>query len=361
MNKVDQQHKDMIKRILSDGTRKMDRTGVGTLSLFGQQMRFNMLDGFPLLTLRKIHTKSFIHEMLWFIGAFDQNKYGKFGNTNIRVLLESGGVTFWTEWPYQKYCKSREYRPELPDFNIKEFEAKILLDDDFAIEFGSLGKAYGKQWLDYGGHIEKKSTVNKNDVSYETIFHPGINQIDNVINLLKKDPDSRRIILDAWKVDEIEDTLLPPCHMMFQLYSEKMKPEHRFHAYSKWISDNSLSYGEPMEKYNFPERRLSLQLYQRSCDFYLGSPFNVAEYALLLHMISQIVNMVPHELIIDYGDVHLYSNSIEAAEKIIGRTSYDLPIIKLNKDIKNIYDFRYEDIKIENYRSHSNIKVDVAV
>ena len=337
INKVDQQHKDMIKKILSDGTRKMDRTGVGTLSLFGQQMRFNMSDGFPLLTLRKIHTKSVIYELLWFLGAYDDEK---FDNCNIRPLLDVG-VTFWTEWPYQKYCKSREYRPELPDFNLKEFEAKILLDDDFASEFGSLGKSYGKQWINFGDK--------------------GFNQIDYLINELKKNPDSRRLILNAWKADEIEDTLLPPCHMMFQLYSERMKPDDRLHSYSKWLVNNKLPLKPMSEGYNFPERRLSLQLYQRSCDFALGSPFNIAEYALLLHMISQVVNMVPHELIINFGDVHIYNNHIEQMKKLLERSGYDLPTLILNQDIKNIYDFRYEDIKIQNYKSHSNIKMDVAV
>lgn len=339
-NKVDQQHKDTINKILKYGTKKMDRTKTGTLSIFGHQMRFNMADGFPLLTLRKIHVKSFVHEMLWFLGAFDE-KYNKFGNSNIRVLLESGNVTFWSEWPYHSYLRSMEYRPELPYMNIKEFEAKIVLDDNFALEFGSLGKSYGKQWISYG---ENK-----------------FNQIDYLIEELKKDPDSRRLILNAWNSDEIKDTLLPPCHMMFQLYSEKMNPDDRLRSYSMWLHEKNLPHGRPMEEFGFPERKLSLQMYQRSCDFYLGSPFNVAEYALLLHMISQIVNMIPYELIINIGDAHLYSNSIEAAKKLLDREGYELPRLELNKNIKNIYDFRYEDIKIINYQSHPNIHVDVAV
>jgi len=356
-NKVDQQHKDLIKKILEHGVPKMDRTGTGTLSVFGHQLVYDMEEGFPLLTLRKIHIKSVIHELLWFLGSYDQDKYGQFGNTNIRYLLDHG-VTFWSDWPYKNYMKAREYRPELPEFNMKEFEAKIILDDDFAREFGSIGPGYGKQWINYGGRVDKTRTGYD---TFETKVTIGVNQIDNLIKLLKKDPDSRRLIVDAWKVDELEEMLLPPCHYTFQLWSKKMKPEHRFHSYTKWISKNKMTFGEPMEKYNFPERKLSMMLTIRSNDIFLGSPFNVAEYALLLHMISQVVNMVPNKLIINIGDAHLYNNSIEASKKLLDRTGFDLPTLTLNENIKSIYDFRYEDIKIENYRSHSNIPVPVAV
>ncbi len=359
-NKVDQQHKELIRKILRYGSTKKDRTGVGTKSIFAHQLVYDMEDGFPLLTLRKIHTKSFIHEMLWFLGAYDMVKYGPFGNTNIRYLLDNG-VTFWSEWPYYSYLRAREFRPELPDMNIKEFESKIIIDDDFAKEFGSIGPGYGKQWMSYGSHIEKKQLPGSYPITFETIIHPGVNQIDNVIELLKKDPDSRRMIVDAWKVDEIDDMLLPPCHYTFQLYSKKMKSEHRLHAYSSWISKNKLPFGRPMEEFNFPDRKLSMMLTIRSNDCFLGNPFNVAEYALLLHMIAQVVNMVPNKLFINIGDAHLYCNSIDAAKKLLDRSSYDLPTLSLNENIKNIYDFRYSDIKIENYRAHDNIHVDVAV
>jgi len=337
-NNVDIQHKEAIKKILKNGVKKIDRTGIGTRSLFGYQMRFDMAEGFPLLSLRKIHTKSVIHEMLWLLGAYDQEKYGSFGNTNIRYLLDNG-VTFWSDWPYYSYLRSREYRPELPDINMKTFEAKILMDDDFAREFGSIGPGYGKQWTNYGN---------------------GFNQVDYVINELIKYPDSRRIVLDAWKADEIEEMLLPPCHMMFQLYSHKMNNEDRLHAYSVWLSKNNL----PMKSLNgdnFPERKVSMHLYIRSQDLGLGNPFNVAEYSLLLNMIGQIANMVPHELIISFGDIHIYNNHIEQMKKLLKRSSYDLPILHLNQDIKNIYDFRYEDIVIEGYKAHDNLNMEVAV
>jgi len=701
-NRVDLQHKELIKKILTEGVEKIDRTGVGTKSIFGHQMRFLMGEGFPMVSIRRIHMKSTIHEMLWFLGAYDQGKYSSFGNTNIRYLLDHD-VTFWSDWPYKKYMESRKYRPELPEFNMNEFQAKIVLDDDFAREFGSIGPGYGKQWLSYGSRIEKKQKPGSYPIVFETIIHPGINQIETIIDQLKKDPDSRRIILDAWKVDELEEMLLPPCflsgvkvftskgykniedikvgekvfthlgnfkevnkifktpykgkilnirpryvshefgctpnhpflvkdkgwvnaenigindklcikinkssiipelkirsgvnqykdfkikdikldnmddwyimgyflgdgwinhinpkkgqiffaineeqeekivakiskrmslykdkkhigkvhrfecrnkkwyeilkefgrfshgkiipnwvqdapieyinvfldgyqdsdgsivkrnkskvflttsndisfgiqrlfakigrvsshvfqnrketteimgrevnqkstynislnnrphksrfnfdeeylyvgiskieevqvenyvynlsvdddnsytvnnicthncHMMFQMYSFRMNEEDRLHSYSSWINDNKLVFGRPMEEYNFPERKLSMQLYIRSQDVGLGQPFNIAEYALLLHMIAQIVHMIPHELIINIGDAHIYNNHIEAMQKIIKRDSYDQPKIWLNPEIKNICDFRFDDIKIIGYRAHSNIPMDVAV
>jgi len=366
-NQVDIQHKKAIRKILKHGIKKPDRTGIGTMSLFGYQMRFDMSEGFPLLTLRKIHVKSVIHETLWFLGSYDKEKYDKFGNTNIRYLLDNG-VTFWSDWPYESYMNKRPYRPELPELTMKEFEEKIKIDDDFAIEFGSIGPGYGKQWTDFGGkvtytiHHERYSNGNDSytyPVRRMNVI-PGFNQIDYIINEIKKYPDSRRVVLNAWKADEIKDMLLPPCHMTFQLYSHTMCPEDRLHAYSQWLSKNNL----PMKSLNgdnFPERKLSMHLYIRSQDLYLGNPFNVAEYALLLHMISQVVHMVPHELIVSFGDIHLYNNSISAAKKIIKRQSYDLPKLHLNENIKNIYDFRYEDIKIESYKSHDNVPVPVAV
>ncbi len=357
MNRVDEQHKELIKKILDHGVRKSDRTGVGTLSIFGHQMRFDMYDGFPLLTLRKIHIKSFIHEMLWFLGAFDE-KWKKFDNTNIRYLIDNG-VTFWSEWPYKYYMEQKSYLGDYPDFNLKEFEEKIKIDDDFAIKFGSIGPGYGEQWLNHGS-LNLRDMLSDGKIKITKL--DGINQIDYAIELLRNDPDSRRIIVDAWNPMRTEEILLPACHMMFQFYSQKMSMKQRKIEYEKWLKDtNNKDVENGIKYYKFPDRYLSLQLYIRSQDLYLGNPFNVAEYSLLLHMISQIVNMIPHEIIITMGDVHLYTNSIDAAKEIIKRESFPLPILKLNKNIKNIYDFRYEDVIIENYQSHPNIKVDVAV
>jgi thymidylate synthase len=330
MNNVDLQHKELIKKILKDGHLKKDRTGVGTKSIFGAQMKFKMKEGFPLLTLRKIHTKSLVHEILWFLGAYDNKK---FSNTNIRYLIENG-VTFWTDWPLKNYNDNNDQK-----LTQKDFEKKILEDDNFALQYGDLGPVYGKQWINCDG----------------------VNQIDNIIDQLKNDPDSRRMLVDSWNVAEIPHMMLPPCHMLFQFYSHEMNKESRFYEFSKWKQNYGIPMKDTIEKHNFPTRRLSLQLYIRSNDFYLGSPYNVAEYSLLLHMIGQVVNMIPYELIYTMGDTHLYLNSIDAANKIMERFSYDLPSLTLNRDIKSIYDFRYNDIHIENYKSHSNIKVDVAV
>lgn len=332
MNKVDLQHKELIKKILSHGHSKSDRTGIGTKSIFGHQMRFKMKDGFPLLTLRKIHTKSLIHEILWLLGAYDE-KFNKFRNTNIRYLLENG-CTFWTDWPLKNYNENNEEKLEQ-----KEFENRILTDDNFALQWGDLGPVYGEQWLNFGG----------------------VNQIDYIIDMLKNNPEDRGIIVSCWNVPKLNHMMLRPCHMMFQFYSHEMNSESRFYEFSKWKHNYKIPYKETMEQHNFPTRKLSLQLYIRSNDCYLGQPFNIAEYALLLHMVSQIVNMVPCELIYTIGDAHLYNNSIDACNKMMERFSYDLPTLVLNREIKSIYDFRYEDITIENYKSHSNIKVDVAV
>jgi thymidylate synthase len=372
MNNLDKQHKELIKKILEEGVKKLDRTGTGTLSIFGHQMRFKMDEGFPLLTLRKIHTRSVIHELLWFLSAYDE-EYKDFGNTNIRYLLDNG-VTFWTEWPHEEYLRRMQYiSTKEPVLNIKEFENRIKNDDQFAKEFGSIGPGYGEQWLNSGSiemieNIEDDVHEKDNDVIKTTkrkiIRLDGVNQIDNVIETLRKNPDSRRIIVDAWNPMRIEEMLLPACHMMFQFYSTKMKPSERRECYMKWVKENgdeNIPYEDGVKIYKFPERFLSLQLYIRSQDVYLGQPFNIAEYSLLLHMISQVVNMIPNEFILTLGDAHLYSNSIDAAKTIIERDSFPLPKLIFNKNIKNIYDFRYDDIIIKDYQYHPNIKVDVAV
>jgi len=325
MNNVDKQHIELIEKILSEGNKKKDRTGVGTKSIFGHQLRYNMSDGFPLLTLRKIHIRSFIHELLWFLGSFDE-EYDEYGNTNIFYLLKNR-VTYWSYWPYQHYVKSMKYRPELPNLTLKQFESKILYDKDFAKEFGSIGKGYGHQWINYGRKIE-------HDKNGKISFFPGINQIDYLIDELKNNPDSRRMILDSWKSDEIDDILLPPCHYSFQLYTQ--------------LTDSG-------------KRKLSLKLHLRSSDSGIGNPYNVAQYAILLHMFAQVVDMIPYELIVDIGDAHIYNNHIDQLKTIITRDGYPLPMIKLNQNIKNIYDFRYEDIVIENYQHHSHVKMEVAV
>ena len=262
------QYLDLLQRILDEGAVKTDRTGTGTKSVFGHQMRFHMEDGFPLLTTKKLHLRSIIHELLWFLR----------GDTNIQYLHDNG-VTIWDEW---------------------------------ADENGDLGPVYGHQWRswpDYDGGT--------------------IDQIAGVVDLIKHHPDSRRMIVSAWNVAEVEKMALPPCHTMFQFY----------------VADG----------------RLSLQLYQRSADTFLGVPFNIASYALLLQMMAQVTGLEPGDFIHTTGDTHLYLNHIEQALLQLTRTPRPLPRMRLNPDVKDLFAFRYEDFHLENYDPWPHIKAEVAV
>ena len=262
------QYLDLLKRILDEGTRKGDRTGTGTLSVFGNQMRFNLEDGFPLLTTKKLHLKSIIYELLWFLR----------GDTNVKYLQEHG-VRIWNEW---------------------------------ADTEGELGPVYGHQWRswpDYNGG--------------------NIDQIANVVNQLKHNPDSRRMIVSAWNVAEVDSMALPPCHTMFQFY----------------VADG----------------RLSLQLYQRSADTFLGVPFNIASYALLLQMMAQVTGYRPGDFIHTTGDTHLYLNHLDQARLQLTRTPRQLPVMKINPDVKSLFDFQYEDFQLEGYDPWPHIKAEVAV
>ncbi|MEE1093188.1 MAG: thymidylate synthase [Prevotella sp.] len=262
------QYLDLLNRILTEGTKKEDRTGTGTISVFGNQMRFNLDDGFPLLTTKKLHLKSIIHELLWFLD----------GNTNVKYLQENG-VRIWNEW---------------------------------ADENGELGPVYGHQWRswpDYNGGT--------------------IDQIQNIVDQLKNNPDSRRMIVSAWNVAEVEKMALPPCHTMFQFY----------------VADG----------------RLSLQLYQRSADTFLGVPFNIASYALLLMMMAQVSGLKAGDFVHTTGDTHLYLNHIEQAQLQLTREPRKLPKMLINPDVKNIFDFKYEDFQLTEYAPWPHIKADVSV
>ena len=262
------QYLDLLDRILTEGHKKTDRTGTGTLSVFGNQMRFNLEDGFPLLTTKKLHLKSIIYELLWFLR----------GDTKVRWLQEHG-VRIWNEW---------------------------------ADENGELGPVYGHQWRswpDYNGGT--------------------IDQIQNVIDLIKNHPDSRRMMVSAWNPAEVEQMALPPCHCLFQFY----------------VADD----------------RLSLQLYQRSADTFLGVPFNIASYALLLQMMAQVTGLKPGEFVHTTGDTHLYLNHLEQARLQLTRTPRPLPTMKINPDVKNLFDFKYEDFELEGYNPYDHIKAEVSV
>ena len=263
-----QQYLDLLQHILDKGNEKMDRTGTGTKSVFGYQMRFNLQDGFPLVTTKKVHMKSIIYELLWFLK----------GETNIAYLKEHG-VGIWNEW---------------------------------ADENGELGPVYGKQWRSWEGKDGKV-----------------IDQITELISQIKKNPDSRRLIVNAWNVADLPEMALMPCHTLFQFYVANGK--------------------------------LSCQLYQRSADVFLGVPFNIASYALLTMMIAQVCELEPGEFIHSFGDVHIYNNHFEQVKLQLSRQPLPLPTLKLNPAVKNIFEFQFEDFSLENYQSHPAIKAPVAV
>lgn len=278
--------------ILSQGTKKDDRTGTGTISYFGAQMRFDLKEGFPLLTTKRVHLKSIIHELLWFIS----------GDTNIKYLV-GRDVRIWNDWPYAKYRQSAEYQGE----TIEEFAQKIKESNDFAAKWGNLGPVYGKQWRNFSG----------------------IDQLTELIEQIKTNPTSRRLIISAWNPAEIQDMALPPCHCFMQFY---------------------VNNGE-----------LSCQLYQRSADVFLGVPFNIASYALFTMMIAQVCDLKCGVFVHTIGDAHIYLNHLEQIDRQLKREPRALPRMKINPEVKSIYDFKYEDFTLEDYNPYKGIKGKVAV
>ena len=262
------QYLDLMRHVRDHGYRKEDRTGTGTLSVFGHQMRFDLGEGFPLVTTKKCHLKSIIHELLWFLS----------GDTNIRYLQENG-VRIWNEW---------------------------------ADEEGNLGPVYGYQWR-----------------SWPAVDGSHIDQISGVIDQIRNTPDSRRIIVSAWNVGDIDNMALPPCHMLFQFY----------------VADG----------------KLSCQLYQRSADIFLGVPFNIASYALLTMMIAQVCELAPGDFVHTLGDAHLYTNHLEQADEQLSRKPFPLPVMKINPEVRSIFDFKFDDFELVGYEAHPHIKAEVAV
>ncbi|MFN8316375.1 MAG: thymidylate synthase [Chitinophagales bacterium] len=292
-----QQYHDLLRHILDNGTWKDDRTGTGTWSCFGYQMRFDLQKGFPLLTTKKVFTKAIIHELLWFLK----------GSSNIDYLCQNG-VSIWDDWPFAKYKNSADYKGE----TLKEFSKKIAEDAAFAKQWGELGPVYGVQWRSWAG------------ANGETI-----DQISQLVEQIKKNPNSRRLLVNAWNVALVDQMALPPCHTMFQFYVSNGK--------------------------------LSCQLYQRSADVFLGVPFNIASYALLTHMVAQVCGLAVGEFIHTFGDVHLYSNHKEQALLQLSRDCRTLPTLQMNAEVNDIFGFKYEDFKILNYDPHPAIAGEVAV
>jgi thymidylate synthase len=311
MNNIDKQYQSLLQDILDNGVKKQDRTGTGTISVFGRQICHKMSDGFPLLTTKKMAWKTMVTELLWFLR----------GDTNIKYLVDND-CHIWNGDAFKNYInKTNEYKGDWPD-TIEEFINKIKTDDEFAKKWGKLGPIYGKQWRNWNG-----------DNFIYGDFKNGIDQIQNLINDLKTNPDSRRLIVSAWNVGELDQMVLPPCHYGFQCYVREGK-------------------------------YLSLMWNQRSVDTFLGLPFNIASYGLLLEIIAKEVNMVPDELIGNLGDTHLYLNHIEQAKEQIGREPFELPTLKMNPIfLANLEHKGFDEaingqvnFELENYQSHPSIK-----
>jgi thymidylate synthase len=314
----EQQYLDLCKKILETGAKKEDRTGTGTYSIFGQQMRFDLQKGFPLLTTKRIPFRLIVSELLWFLK----------GDTNIRYLLRYNN-NIWNEWAFKRWVESPEYSgPDMTDFGLRsqqdaefnklyqeemdKFKKHVLEDEEFAAKYGELGDVYGKQWR-----------------AWKTSAGETIDQIKDVIQMIKTNPDSRRLIVSAWNPEDIPSMALPPCHTLFQFY----------------VADG----------------KLSCQLYQRSGDNFLGVPFNIASYALLTHLIAQECGLEVGEFVHTIGDAHIYSNHIEQVKTQLEREPRPFPTLQLNPDKPSIFDFDVEDIKLEGYDPHPAIKAPVAV
>ncbi|EBS0563310.1 thymidylate synthase [Salmonella enterica subsp. enterica serovar Muenchen] len=341
------QYQDLMAEVFAKGTPKKDRTGTGTLSIFGHQMRFNLQEGFPLVTTKRCHLRSIIHELLWFLK----------GDTNIQYLKDNG-VTIWDEW---------------------------------ADKNGDLGPVYGKQWrswpviravpyeqfneLTAAGYEDLDAGTWSMDENCSLYFiGKTIDQISKVIDQLKNDPDNRRIIVSAWNVADLDDMALAPCHAFFQFYTRELDFDERL----RWLEVNNFTqYCKPtfsndsiddldklhsrLDEFDVPRRSLSCQLYQRSADVFLGVPFNIASYALLIHMFAQQANMVVGDFVWTGGDVHLYSNHLEQARTQLGRSPRPLPKLIIKRKPDSIFDYKFEDFEIEGYDPHPAIKAPVAI
>lgn len=318
MGTAENQYLDLLRHVLANGTRKEDRTGTGTISVFGYQMRFNLSEGFPLLTTKRVPFKLVSSELIWFLR----------GDSNIRYLLQYNN-NIWNEWAFLKWIKSPEYSgPDMTDFGLRaqqdeafakeynvqmsHFKERILNDDTFAAKYGDLGNVYGKQWREW-----------------KTTNGSTIDQLGDIVNTIKKNPDSRRLLVSAWNPEDCPTMALPPCHTLFQFYVN--------------------------------EGKLSCQLYQRSADIFLGVPFNIASYALLTHLIAHECNLEVGDFVHSFGDAHIYVNHLEQIETQLSREPKAFPTLKINSNGKSLWDIEVEEIEVENYDPHPTIKAPVAV
>jgi thymidylate synthase len=382
MNKLDLDYQNLLKDILENGTKKETRNG-GTISIFGYTIRHKMSDGFPLLTTKKMAWKTMVTELLWFLR----------GDTNIKYLVDNG-CHIWDGDAYKAYVKKHKHAIRTEDdrseiaiqmleeqliYPKEEFINKIKTDDEFAKTWGELGSIYGKQWrswkkpigIGYSGGITLDGTITTSDpkIAYDTI-----DQIANLISELRTNPDSRRLMVNAWNVGELDQMVLPPCHYGFQVYTRELSDEERL----SWMKKNKSNVILPMRDpnvtdfsidewfrpYGVPKRAISLMFNMRSCDVPLGLPFNISSYGLLLEIIAKMVNMVPDELIGNLGDTHIYLNQIDGIKQQIEREPYPLPKLVISNQIKGnegidgfLSSCLVSDFQIENYQSHPTIKI----
>lgn len=345
MNNLDKQYQALLQDILDNGVEKKDRTGTGTISVFGRQIRHRMSEGFPLLTTKKMAWKTMVTELIWFLR----------GDTNIKFLVDNG-CHIWDGDAYKNYV-SRQTTEDVG--SMKWFIEQIKTNDEFAKKWGELGPVYGKQWRSwekYGYRGVQNGALDCGLISMEDYKKEMyVDQIQNLINDLKTNPDSRRLMVNAWNVGELDQMVLPPCHYGFQVYTRELSWEEQV----QWVMKNTdvelenLYIVEEIAKPSTPKRAISLMFNMRSVDTFLGLPFNIASYGLLLLMIADEVNMVPDELIGTLGDVHLYSNHIEQAKEQISREPFKLPTVHVRD---GIFSFMHGDVILENYKSHPTIK-----
>ena len=338
MNTLDKKYQQLLSDIIEFGVEKKDRTGTGTISEFGHQIRHKMSEGFPALTTKKLAWKQVVSELLWFLT----------GQTNI-AFLHKHNNHIWDGDAYKNYASKTSMDVD-GQYTKEEFIENIKVDNEFAKKWGNLGPIYGKQWRKWNGENGK------------------IDQIDYLVRELKTNPDSRRLMVSAWNVDELDQMVLPPCHYGFQVYTRELTGEERWELLKnrigeerfKSLVDELVPFGgglsEELQSYNIPKRAISLMWNQRSVDTFLGLPFNIASYGLLLHIIANEVNMIPDELIGNLGDTHLYSNHIEQAKEQIGRTSFDLPQLKTSAKMDGICCNVPDDFILEGYQYHPTIK-----
>lgn len=373
MSKVDQEYFRLVEKVLTEGKRKKNRTGIDTISIFGEQAKYNVdLNAFPILTTKKVWFKGIVHELLWFIK----------GDTNIKYLVDND-VHIWDEWAYKRYRKDCVGNPH---FDLRQMASQeqfidlIKKVEWFAKKWGELGEGtYGSMWRRFP-YYEECEILNGptysdglGNITRSKIVNRGtVDQLQKVIDKLKTNPDDRRMIVSAWHPYWVDHCALPPCHCLFHFNTEELTnderdalatPDQKDIAASIAVEeyDKEGTYFEELTKLGVPTRRLNCLLYQRSCDFPIGIPFNVTSYALLTAMVAHVSNMVAGTFTHTYGDCHIYENQIDGIKEQLKREPMDLPKLWLNPDVKSLFDFKYEDIKLIDYKSHPKIEFQVAV